>query len=219
MPDRRAFLALILAAVASSGAALAAPVKSSPAGPAPRGAAPAEFVSQIDGPLATAAGAAGRTWAVWAYRSAGEFDIAVAYRDGTGLWSAPTYIGRRDGLDEVEPAVALDELGTVYVAFTTRGTGRISVSAFIVGASAWLGPVVVSGSEPAAAPVIRIFDNHVIVAYRTAARIGLAELPILPPAVIMGIQDGPDGVDPLGMVPKWGGTKKQSETDEPPTEN
>jgi hypothetical protein len=218
MPDRRAILALLLAAVASSGAVVAAPKKSSPVGSGSRSAAPAEFVSQIDGPMATAAGIGGRTWAAWAYRAAGEFDVAVSSRDAAGLWSPPTYVGRRDGIDEVEPSVAVDALGTVYVAFTTRGTGRVSVSALVVGASTWLGPVIVSGNEHATSPAIRIFDNHVVVAYRTAAGTGIAELPVLPAFVIMGIQDGPDGVDPLGMIPRWsGGTKqKENDSDEPP---
>ena len=218
MRERRAFLALVLAAAVSTGVAAAAPVKSSPVGAGARGTTPAEFVSQIDGPMATAAGAGGRTWAVWAYRAAGEFDVAVASRDAAGVWDRPAYIGRRDGIDQVEPAIAVDGRGTVYVAFTTRGSGRVSVSALPAGASTWLGPVLVSGADHATAPVIRIVDEHVVVAYRTASSIGIADLPVLPPAVIMGIQDGPDGVDPLGMVPKWGGTKQQ-DPDTPPSDN
>jgi len=214
MRNRRAFLVFVLAATASAGLVVAAPMKSLAAGA--RGTAPSEFVSQIDGPMATASTASGGTWATWAYRAVGEFDIAIAFREASGLWSSPAYIGRRDGIDEIDPDIAVDEHGTVYVAFATRGAGRVSVSVLPAGGSTWLGPVTVSGAEQAATPTIRIFGDHLTVAFRTAAGIGITELPVLSPAVIMGIQDGPDGVDPLGMVPKWGNGPKHQESDDPP---
>jgi hypothetical protein len=217
MLDRRAFLSLVLAAVAATGSVVAAPVKSSPAGPGARSGPPAEFAPQTDGPLAMSVGPGGRIWAAWAYRATGEFDVAVAFRDGAGSWSSPSYVGRRDWLDEIEPAIAVDGQGTVYVAFTIRGSGHVSLAALPAGSSTWLGPVVVSGAELASSPAIRIVRGCLIVAYRTPGGVGIADFPVVArPAEILGIQDGPDGVDPLGLVPKWSDDPKRRDTDVPP---
>lgn len=217
MPDRRAFLSLMFVAVAAAGTVVAAPVKSSPVGPGARNGLPAEFAPQIDGPMAMSVGPGGRVWASWAYRAKGEFDVAVSFRDGAGTWGSPSYLGRRDGLDEIEPAITVDVQGTVYLAFTTRGSDRVSLAVLPAGSPTWLGPVVVSGTEAAWSPAIRVVHDRVIVAYRTAAGVGIAEIPVAAgSATIFGIQDGPDGVDPLGLVPKWSDDQKRRDTDPPP---
>lgn len=219
MRDRRAFLSFVLALLAFVGSAVAAPVKSSPAGSSPRSAPPAEFASDIDGSLTTSMGPGGREWAVWSFRAPGEFDIAVAFRDGRGLWSTPSFVGRRDRLDEVDPVITVDALGTVYAAFATRGAGHVSLAVLPAGASTWLGPAVISGAEVASSPAIRIVGDRVVVAFRTAAGVGIAEFPIAgSPAQIFGIQDGPDGVDPLGLVPKWGEKPNKGDVPPPPVE-
>lgn len=214
MTNRRAFLSLILVVAATNGAVVAGALRTASSGPRPGLTAPSEYVPQIDGPMTTALGPGGRTWGAWAYRKGGEFDIAIAFRDAAGAWSSPSYVGRRDGVDEIEPALAVDENGTVFVAFTTRGSAGVSVSLLPAGSSTWFGPVLVSGSEPASSPAIRIVRDRLIVAYRTGAGIGIVELPLVTgPAQIFGIQDGPDGVDPLGMVPKWGLDPKHRDPD------
>ena len=68
------------------------------------------------------------------------------------------------------------------------------------GSTNWLGPVVVSGTDRASSPTIRIIADQVVVAYRTPIGVGLTNLPVLIPAQILGIHDGPDGVDPIGMI-------------------
>jgi|WetSurMetagenome_2_1015567.scaffolds.fasta_scaffold77412_3 hypothetical protein len=219
MRDRPAFLSLVLAALATVGSAVAAPVKSSPAGSGPRNAPPADFAPQIDGSLTTSTGPGGREWAAWAFRAPGEFDIAVAFRDADGSWSVPSFVGRRDRLDEVDPVITVDGSGTVYVAFATRASGHVSLAVLPAGSSAWVGPAVISGAESASAPAVRIVGDRLIVAFRTFAGVGLAEFPVTgSPAQIFGIQDGPDGVDPLGLVPKWGDKPGKGDIPPPPVE-
>jgi hypothetical protein len=219
MRDRRAFLSLVLVTVAAAGSAVAAPAKTSQQGPAARAGAPAEFAPQIDGPMTTSMGPGGREWAAWAFRAPGEFDVAVAFRDGAGAWSNPSFVGRRDWLDEIEPAIVVDGLGTLYVAFATRGSGRVSLAVLPAGSSTWLGPAVVSGAELASAPAIRIVGDRLIVAFRTSTGVGITEFPVSgSPAQVFGIQDGPDGVDPLGLVPKWGDKSGKGDVPPPPVE-
>jgi len=216
MPDRRAFLSLVLASVAVVGSTAAAPARSSLAGPGARNGPPAEFAPQIDDSLTTVVGPGGREWAAWAFRAPGEFDVAVAFRDGTGPWNSPLFVGRRDWLDEVEPAIAVDALGTVYLAFATRDSGHVSLAVLPVGSSTWLGPAVISGAELASVPAIRVVGDRLMVAFRTGTGVGIAEFPVtVSPAQFFGIQDGPDGVDPLGLVPKWSGDRP-SKGDSPP---
>jgi hypothetical protein len=219
MRDRRAFLSFVLAALAVVGSAVAAPVKSSPAGSAARNAPPAEFAPQIDGSLTTSQGPGGREWVAWAFRAPGEFDIAVAFRDGDGSWSAPMFVGRRDRLDEIDPVITVDASGTVYAAFATRGSSHVSLAVLPAGSSTWLGPAVISGTETASSPAMRIVGDRLIVAFRTSAGVGLAEFPTTgSPAQVLGIQDGPDGVDPLGLVPKWGEKPGKGDVPPPPVE-
>lgn len=200
MPDRRAFLSIVIVAAASTGLLAAGPSTPSTPGAGSRGIPSVDYVPQIDGPLSTCAGPGGLTWAAWGYRSSREFDIAIAVRDGAGAWSAPVFLGRRDGIDEVEPAIAVDANGTVYVAFATRAPARVALAILPVGATAWSEPSVISGVETASSPAVRIVRDRLVVAYRTPRGLRIADLATWASAnEVRGIQDGPDGVDPLGM--------------------
>ena len=213
MHNRRAFLSLLVSAVTLATPVMAASQK----GTASQNSTPSEYSAQLDGPLAIATGPGGKIWAAWAMHAPGEFDIAVSSREVAGGWSVPAYLGHRDRVDEVDPSLVVDQNGSVYVAFATRGSSRIFVSALVNGFDSWLGPVMVSGDDRATSPVIRIVAGQVVIAYRTVRGVEITELPLLVPAQILGIQDGPTGVDPLGMVPKWE-EKRQSPSDqeEPP---
>jgi hypothetical protein len=212
MHNRRAFLSLSLVVAASS---FAVPTFAGSPRTAPGRSNPPEFVAQLDGPVSTATAPDGRLWAVWSLRTPGEFDIAVSSRQADGTWSAPAYVGRRDRSDQIDPSIAIDANGTAYVAFATRSTGRVSIAVLLNGTTAWLGPVVVSEGERASAPTIRIVSDQVVVAYRKLTGVGIVNLPLLVPAQIQGVSDGPEGFDPLGMVPKWGPQQYQSdETDD-----
>jgi len=212
MHNHRAFLSLLVSVAALTGPSYAGSQNSKSSGAA--GSAPAEHVSQIDGPVALATGPDGRTWAVWAVRTPGEFDLAISSRDASGAWSAPAYLGSRNRTDEIDPSVAVDENGSVYVAFSKRASGRIAVAALVGGSTSWLTPVFVSGDDRGSMPAIRIVAGQVVIAYRTSHGIVMTDLPLLVPSQIFGIQDGPTGVDPVGMVPKWGDRPRVPDSDE-----
>lgn len=218
MRNGRAIFSCMLVVFAATGLTAAANRAGVPA-PGVR-SAPPEFLPQIDGPLATAQSPDGRLWATWSIRSAGEFDVALAYRDPGSVWSAPIFVGKRDGLDEVEPSVAVDAQGALYLAYATRESSRVSLAVLPRNGTAWIGPAVISGTDLSSAPVVRLVRDRVVVAYRTPAGIGFADLPsMIGPGQILGIQDGPDSVDPLGMVPKRGsGYNNGPSTPPPPIE-
>jgi hypothetical protein len=130
------------------------------------------------------------------------------------VWSAPTYLGLRNRTDEIDPSIVVDENGSVYVAYSKRASGRIAVAALVSGSTSWLTPVFVSGDDRGSVPTMRIVAGQLVIAYRTAHGIVMTELPLLVPAQIFGIQDGPTGVDPVGMVPKWGDRPRQPDSDE-----
>ena len=92
MRSRRSFLSVQISGLLLAGSVALA------AGPARRGPVgmPSDYVPRLDGAMATA-DLGGQTWGVWAYRAAGEFDIAVSTRGPSGVWSAPIFLGQRDG--------------------------------------------------------------------------------------------------------------------------
>src|SRR5439155_11947984 len=95
MPSLRILVTLFLASALSSSVMAARP------------SGITGHVPQIDGPLTIRTASNGRSVAAWAYRASGEFDIAIATRDSVGAtWSAPTFFGRRNGTDEVDPTVS-----------------------------------------------------------------------------------------------------------------
>jgi hypothetical protein len=199
MLDRRAFLALFVVA-AVSGSATAGLSRESSAGAAEKGS-PSGRAPQIDGPVTTLAGPDGRLWAAWAYRASGEFDIAVSSRDASATaWNAPLFLGRRDGVDETDPALTIDPRGNVYVAFTVTNPSRVAVAVLPVGSSSWSKPTVISGTEVASSPALVLVGDRLIVAYRTLRGVGVVDLPVFGNgSAVDGIQDGPDGVDGLGV--------------------
>jgi hypothetical protein len=143
----------------------------------------------------------GRTWAAWSYRSCGEFDIALAYRDGHGLWSEPTFLGRFDGRDQIQPTLAADGSGNVYVAYRTTGSGQITVSVLPIGTAEWRPYRVFESGLASSRPALRVTSGGILLAYLVSGRIAFVEFPFLaPPVITHGIQEGPDGVDPLGQT-------------------
>lgn len=150
----------------------------------------------LDGPLVSATSPLdGRVWSAWAYRDGAEYDIAIAVRNHDGSWSEPAFLGRRDGADQTQPALALDAFGNVYVAFADGATGGIAVSALPSGAAAWLdpGPVTEPG-ERGFMPALRIVGHRLIVAYRSRHGVEIRDFGLLGPPVLgpRGIQDGPE---------------------------
>ena len=199
MRNLRPVLSLLVATATAIGAATAAPPRSTGGSrPGPR---LADHVPQIDGALSTLTAPDGRVWAVWSYRAAGEFDIALSSRGADNTWSVPVFLGRRNGSDEIDPVLAIDGLGSIYVAFATRSPAQVAVAVLRVGSGRWSDPLVVSGTESASDPALRIVGDRLVAAFRTLRGTAIIDLPIvLGDARIRGIQDGPEGVDPLGST-------------------
>lgn len=160
------------------------------------------IVRGLDGePVVTENPVDGRTWTAWPYRSGGEYDIALSFHDLTGFWSEPTFLGRFDGLDQIQPTLTVDPQGNTYLAHTTRPGRNISVMVLPAGATAWLSFAVVQSGSQASIPSLQVVGNDLVLAYLSGRRIHFAKFPLFVPAVQgNGIQDGPDGVDPLGTA-------------------
>jgi len=163
------------------------------AGPAP---APRDYVARIDGVPVVAVAPDGRSWSVWAYRASGEFDIAVSVREPSGAWGTSSFVGRRDGVDQMDPALAIDAAGNVYVAYATRTPQRIYTTILVAGETTWSEPALIS-PEVGASPALRIVGDRIVLAYRTSRGIRMVDFPLLI-ATPDGIQDGPDTSGPLG---------------------
>ena len=212
MRSRRSFRVLCIAGVVGVGlCALAA----GPAGTAHS----RDYIARLDGTPVTAAGLDGRTWSVWSYRSTGEFDIAVSVRAADGTWSPATFLGRRDGIDQVEPSIAVDPGGNVYVAFATRSPQRIWTSVLPSGQSTWSEPSAVTLDELASSPALRVVRDRLVIGYRTLRGVGIVDLPVyVAPNSSRGVQDGPDTSGPLGNEERdlQTGDVPGSGTSEPP---
>ena len=201
MLNLRAFLTLSVALTLGGSAIAGSPCKNISAAAAGRVATVSDHVPQLDGPLTMTTAPSGRALAAWAYHASGEFDIAVSSREpGTAIWSAPVFFGRRNGNDETEPTITFDANGNAYLAFTAENPSRVSLAVLLAGSSVWSEPVVVSGKEVASSPSLLVVGDRVVVAYRSARGVGMIDLPAGGVAnQINSIQEGPDGVDPLGI--------------------
>jgi hypothetical protein len=151
-------------------------------------------VPEIDGAMLTLTAPDGRSFSAWAYRATGEFDIAVAVREsGATSWNSPVFYGHRNGTDEIQPVMTVDALGNLYLAFTTGNPTRVSVAVLPAGSNAWSDAVAISGTDVASSPSLRVVGNRLIVAFRNARGVGIADLPTLGTgSQTEGIQEGPD---------------------------
>ena len=192
MLSRRSFRAVCLIGVCSFGLGALA------AGPA-RTPNSRDYVARLDGTPVTADGLDGRTWSVWSYRGVGEYDVAIAVRGVDGTWSATTFLGRSDGVDQVEPSIAIDAEGNVYIAFATRSPQRIWTSVLPAGRSTWTEPSVVTLDEAAISPALHVVRDRLVIGYRTVRGVRIVDRPLyVAPINSDGVQDGPDTSGPLG---------------------
>jgi hypothetical protein len=201
MRNARTALCLLLGAAMAAGAVEAAPLRQTDAS---RIKAPStamdDYFPAIDGPMSTVQAPDGSLWRVWSYRASGEFDIAVSSRDAAGVWSAPAFVGRRDGVDQQDPALAIGADGTLYLAFDTKVPTGVSLAILPAGSTTWAQPKPVSTDPTAVSPALLMVGGRLIVAFRTSRGVSIVDMPALAPqASTRGIQDGPDTVDPLGM--------------------
>jgi len=150
----------------------------------------------LDRGLATAQNPVdGRTVAVWSYRSAGQYDIAISFRDaGAAFWSEPVFIGSADGIQQEQPSIAADAAGNLYVAYLVRETGHIFMTTLARGSENWSAPVAVTAAPGRrSAPLVRLIAGRLVIAFRTLTGVDLIELAPLETGVgTQGVQDGPD---------------------------
>lgn len=199
MRKLRGFLAFCFSVVLASSASAVTASKSTPPQRAGAGAVVANHIPQLDGPATTVAGSDGRVWATWSYRASGEFDIAVSVSEGDATsWSAPFFFGRRNGSDELDPVIAIDAHGVVYLAYSTTAPSRVALVILSPGSPTWTEPVVVSGADTASSPALLLVGDRLVVAFRTARGLRMVA-PIFGSAnQLDGIQDGSDPMAPLG---------------------
>lgn len=147
--------------------------------------------------------ATGISWSAWAYRASGEFSIALAVRSPGERWSEPVFLGLDDGLDQIEPVLAVDGWGNFYLAYTQREEGAIRMSALPVGRDVWFEPrTVTARADFASSPAMLVVRDRLVLAYRAGLEVKLLDWALLgPPGTYSakGIQDGPDGF-PLPMA-------------------
>ena len=77
------------------------------------------------------------------------------------------FLGRDNGIDESEPAIAVDAAGTTYLAYATTNPSRVALAVLPANAAVWSEPVIVSGAETASSPALLLVGNRLVVAYRT----------------------------------------------------
>jgi len=191
MRDKRALCSIVLVLLFWAGAAQA-------------GAAglPERYSPAIDGqPVSVVRPGTGETYSVWSYRGRGEFDIAIASLDSAGIWSEPVFLGRDDRRDQVTPALVADAQGTLYLAFSVRETGEIQLSMLPARASAWTAPLALTrATERGFSPALSVVSDRLVVAWREfGGTVQIRDLPLVVPTTTHGINDGPDGIDPLGQ--------------------
>ncbi len=195
MRDRVVLILIVILGVAFSGSPSAAG--------GPRTELPSRFVAALDGaPAIVDLPAEGLRLSAWPYRSGAEYDLALSVQDASGVWSRPSFFGAGDGVDQIEPALAVDSNGTVYLAFAVRPQGSIWLAVRAKG-GAWSPSIAVTPAEArASTPAMAIVGDRLVLAYRTGPRTVIVDLPLLSPTTSpFGVQDGPDGVDPLGVLP------------------
>jgi len=157
----------------------------------------------------------GRTWSAWSYRNGGEYDLALSVSTTLGIWSEPLLIGLDDGLDQREPALAVDARGAVYVAYGD-GAGAIRIMALQPGGSQWTAPATVAMEDDRfSAPSLMVVGNSLIVGYRDGDGVALQALPLLQVEVINQMRSIYDGPDPTTGQTEEEGNKDAPSRDEP----
>ncbi len=145
----------------------------------------------------------GTAWSAWTYRLRGESDIALAFRDASGSWSEPVFIGAGDRLDQVEPALALDARGNFYLVFAERQTGSIHATALGSGRTDWFSPTRVTGpDELASSPSLRVVDDRLVMAYRVGREVRIVDWELLGAINPEGVQEGPNGFPTMALTPQ-----------------
>ena len=73
------------------------------------------------------AGAQQQRLAAWALRNGPEYNIAISVQDAEGVWSDVRIFGGNDGQDQIDPTLAIDPQGNIYLAYASED-GAISLA-------------------------------------------------------------------------------------------
>ncbi|HXV77987.1 MAG TPA: hypothetical protein VD788_16885 [Candidatus Polarisedimenticolaceae bacterium] len=165
----------------------------------PRGLPPRYAPRSMDGRIHQVEVLASQTTiATWAYRNGARFDIAVSTAQADGDWSEPVFFGRDDERDQIEPVVAADAHGNVFLAYTDRDEGRVMLAIRPAGRTDWSTPLPVtplaSGAET---PSLLVTEDRLVVAFQIDRQIHLFQLP-LPGDGTTSTLGLTDGSDPVG---------------------
>ncbi|HEX6852261.1 MAG TPA: hypothetical protein VF139_12740 [Candidatus Polarisedimenticolaceae bacterium] len=186
-----------------------------PASAAPRDDAFNRYVSpRLDGtPVTVENVATGQTWTAWSYAQSGELDLALSVREGDGRWSPPRFLGERDGVDQIDPALIADAAGVVYLAYAERGTGKVHIAALPHASATWNRVTSFETTAgPVAAPSLKIVGGRLVIAFRAGRTVEIHDLALIAPNSALGIDDGPDpfggaGQNGNGGTRGWKGRK------------
>ena len=136
----------------------------------------------------------GRAWSAWAYRNGAEYDLAVSVSTVPGVWSAPRLLGLDDGLDQSQPALAVDPRGAIYLAYSL-GDGTLAVRTLPPFSVVWSDGVRVHIADRALTdPSLLVVGESLVLGYRDGQDVELLSLPLVQPVGTTGssIYDGPD---------------------------
>jgi len=137
----------------------------------------------------------GRIWAAWAFRDGDGYDIAVALMDEHGRWNEPTFLGRYDGKDQIDPTFVVHASGAMALAFAEPATGRILISLLGSGGEQWSRPLPVASGADLGAPSLMILGDRLVLGYRSGDRVELRTMNLFVDAAgTFGFTDGPDPV-------------------------
>jgi len=146
-------------------------------------------------------------YSAWAYRSEGEYSIAISFREGYYDWSEPVFIGLGDGLDQIRPALASDDHGNLYLAYIERQSGQVWMTALWRARTTWFAPQQIAiGMDRAVTPALAVVNGDVVLGFESEMLgVRLFHWETLPPAPTGyqtdGIQEGPDGFPVSGWAP------------------
>lgn len=158
----------------------------------------------------------GVSWAAWAYRNGAEYDVAVSFDRGDGIWSEPTLIGQDDGRNQMEPSLTFDARGTLYLVFTDRTSNQIMLTVLPRSATSFATPIALTPIGQAAGnPAARVVGDRLVIGYRLGRTgVALVDVPLVDPGGSI-TTDGSftDGPDPVG------GTGEEGDEDDDEEEN
>lgn len=182
--------------------------------------APSRYLARWDGQLASVELEDGSRWNAWSYRNGAEYDLAIAFQGADGQWQPTTFLGLDDGLDQLQPAIAVDGAGHLYVSWVDR-SGQLSISIHSSVGTGWSPAAVIATGRQLGTPAMSVVGDRLVVAYRDGKAIEIVDLPLLDTLVTQGAfgQHGLHDVpDPVTTENPYDSRRKRDDKQEGPIE-